>query len=516
MTDAPPDAAAAVSDVAAAAASFLDLPDLASEAVGGAAILCNDEFFAEKECLLREHPAVWKDHAYTDRGKWMDGWETRRRREPGHDWCIVRLGLPGVIRGVVVDTAYFRGNYPESCALHATSIEDPLDLRALETATWTEILPRAPLRGDSKNAFPIDDARRYTHVRLEIFPDGRVARLRVHGDVVPAWHRLRALGGPIDLAALEHGAVVETCSDMFFGSRNNLIKPGPSRSMADGWETRRRRGPGHDWAIVRLAAAGTIERVEIDTSHFKGNAPGRCTLEGTHAPGVAAAELAGWRPLLASPLSPHRRHLFEAELRRVGLVTHLRLSVFPDGGVARLRAYGLLSPEPAPGLATLNALPAAEARAALLRCCGAARWADAIAAARPFEDVAALLRIAERAWWALGEADHREAFAAHPKIGASAPPAHPAGDARWSRDEQAGAGAAAAPVLDELAAANHAYEQQHGFIFIVCATGRSAEAMLADLRARHGRPTAEELRTAAEEQAKIMRLRLTRLLGELA
>ena len=206
--------------------AFLDLPDLACEAVGGAAILCNDEFFAEKENLLREHAAVWKDHAYTDRGKWMDGWESRRRREPGHDWCIVRLGLPGVIRGVVVDTAFFRGNYPESCALFATCIDDPLDLRALETAAWTELLPRATLHGDTKNAFEIDDGHRYTHVRLDIYPDGGVARLRVHGDAVPAWARLRALGGPIDLAALEHGAVVETCSDMFFGSRNNPSSPG--------------------------------------------------------------------------------------------------------------------------------------------------------------------------------------------------------------------------------------------------------------------------------------------------
>jgi allantoicase len=258
--------------------NFLDLPDLACEAVGGAALACNDEFFAEKDNLLREHAAVWKDHAYTDRGKWMDGWETRRRRPRsgahasadgagtsadtggGHDWCIVRLGMPGVIRGVVIDTAFFRGNFPESCALHAAEIDDALDLGALETAAWTAILPRAKLEGDARNAFAVDAGRRFTHVRLEIFPDGGVARLRIHGEVVPRWSRLRALGGPIDLAALEHGAVVETCSDMFFGSRNNLIKPGPSRSMADGWETRRRRGPGNDWAIVRLAAMGSLER----------------------------------------------------------------------------------------------------------------------------------------------------------------------------------------------------------------------------------------------------------------
>jgi allantoicase len=519
---------------------FLDLPDLACEAVGGAALACNDEFFAEKENLLREHAAVWKDHVYTDRGKWMDGWETRRRRPPpsagpsepvgGHDWCIVRLGMPGMIRGVVVDTAFFRGNFPESCMLHATEVDDALDLRALETATWTQILPRTKLAGDTRNAFAIDYHKRFTHVRLEIFPDGGVARLRIHGEVVPRWSRLRALGGPIDLAALEHGAVVETCSDMFFGSRNNLIKPGPSRSMADGWETRRRRGPGNDWAIIRLAATGTaggttggttggtINRLEIDTSHFKGNAPGRCTVEGVHAPGVAADQLAGWRMLLASPLQPHTRHVFDDELRRIGPVTHLRLSVFPDGGVARLRAYGELAIDPqagaAVGIARLNALPADDARAALRRCCGSSRWAEAMAAARPFEDLPALLRIAERTWWTLDEAAHREAFAAHPRIGEASTPA--SGDRAWSAGEQRAAATTDQQLAADLAAANRAYFDKHGFIFIVCATGRTAEAMLADLRERTPRALADELRTAAEEQIKITRLRLHKLIGELA
>ncbi|HEX2690615.1 MAG TPA: allantoicase, partial [Kofleriaceae bacterium] len=394
---------------------FLDLLDLASESVGGAAIACNDEFFAEKDNLLREHAAVWKDHVYTDRGKWMDGWETRRRRpasssgsghptpEGDHDWCIVRLGMPGIIRGVVVDTAFFRGNFPESCALYATEVDAALDLAALETATWTQILPPSQLAGDTKNAFAITTQNRFTHVRLEIFPDGGVARLRIHGEVAPRWSQLRALGGPIDLAALEHGAVVETSSDMFFGSRHHLIKPGPSRSMADGWETRRRRGPGNDWAIIRLAAAGTIERLEIDTTHFKGNAPGRCTVEGVHAPGAFADQLTGWRMLLSSPLQPHTRHLFDDELRRVGTVTHLRLSVFPDGGVARLRAYGELAIDPkagpAAGIARLNARTPNDARIALRRCCGSLRWAEAMAAMRPFEDLPQLLRIAERTWW---------------------------------------------------------------------------------------------------------------------
>ena len=486
--------------------AFVDLSDLACETVGGAAIACNDEFFAEKENLLRAHDAVWKDHDYTDRGKWMDGWETRRRREPGHDWCVVRLGMPGVIHGVVVDTAFFRGNFPESCRLFACETDEPLDLRALDKAVWTEILPRAPLAGDSKNYFEIGDRHRFTHVRLEIFPDGGVARLRVHGAVVPRWEKLRA-GGTLDLAALDNGAWVETCSDMFFGSRNNLIKPGPSRSMADGWETRRRRGPGHDWAVIRLAAAGTIERLELDTTHFKGNAPGHFAVMARRAPD------ANWRLLMSSPAQPHRRHDFD-DLRRVGPVTHLKLLVLPDGGVARLRAWGTLAAETDAGIAKLNAL--SDAAASLRRCCGSSRWAEQMAAARPFEDAAAVLRIAERTWWSLDERDYLEAFSAHPRIGESKPDVDIATTGTWSRDEQKGAAAAAESTLAALADANRRYADKFGFIFIVCAQGKSAEEMFEMLDMRLANTREIELRTAAEEQAKIMRLRLAKLLGELA
>ncbi len=490
---------------------FTDLPDLASEALGGAALACNDEFFAEKENLLRVHAAEWKEHAYTDRGKWMDGWESRRRREPGYDWCVVRLGLPGIIRGIIVDTAFFRGNYPEACSIEACAIDDPLDVAALAHARWTEILPRKVLAGDSKNRFVIACGERFTHVRLNIFPDGGVARLRVHGEVVPDWARLRGLGGPIDLAALEHGAVVELCSDMFFGSRHNLIKPGPSRSMADGWETRRRRGPGNDWALVRLARPGTIERLEIDTSHFKGNAPGRIVVEGCMHPDGPIdhpVQHQGWRVLLATPVQPHRRHLFDGELRRVGVVSHLRLSVFPDGGVARFRAWGQPVEDVPAGLGRLDALSPDEAATALRRCCSSSLWAAVMAAARPFEDVPAMLRAAERIWWSLDEAAWLEAFAGHPRIGEQAGGA-------WSSAEQQGVEGAGADVERALHEANLAYQDKHGFVFLICATGRSAAEMLEELRARLPRPREVEVRTAAEEHAKITRLRLHKLLAEL-
>jgi allantoicase len=484
---------------------FLDLPELASEAVGGAALACNDEFFAAMENLLRDHPAAWKEHAYTDRGKWMDGWETRRRRDPGHDWCVIRLGMPGVIRGVVVDTAHFRGNYPAECSIDACEIVDPLDAAALAGASWTELLPRSALRGDERHAFAVTAGGRVTHLRLNIFPDGGVARLRVHGEVRPDWARLRALGGVIDLAALEHGGWVESCSDMFFGSRNNLIKPGRATGMVDGWETRRRRGPGHDWAIVRLACVGTIERIEIDTSHFKGNAPGRCLVEACHAPSGAEGR---WRPVVATPLGPHTRHVFDDALRRVGQVTHVRLNVYPDGGIARLRVLGYPAPIASDGLAVLNGVPDEDATASLKRCCGSSRWVARMVAARPFEDVAAMQRIGEALFWQLDDADWLEAFAAHPRIGER-------GGGAWSDREQASTRDAEAARLTELAAANQTYVDRFGFIYIVCASGRSLDEMLVDLRARLESSTDQELRAAAEEQCKITRLRLGAMIDEL-
>lgn len=332
---------------------FTELPDLAAERLGGAVLLASDEFFAPKEALLNVEPPEWREESYTEHGKWMDGWETRRRRTPGHDWCIVRLGLPGIVQGVVVDTSFFRGNSPQGCSIEASSVPglpDPERLAA-DDAAWFELLPRTPLRGDSRNELPVASPERVTHLRLNIFPDGGVARLRVHGEGRPEWTRFALQGGEVDLAALENGGRVVACSDMFYGHRQNLILPGRSRLMRDGWETRRRRGPGHDWAVIRLAAPGTLHRVELDTDHFKGNAPERCSLEGVHAPGASAEELADaaapWAPLLPeSRVQPHARHRWE-ELLPAGPVTHARLNVFPDGGVARLRLFGTLAPPPA-------------------------------------------------------------------------------------------------------------------------------------------------------------------------
>jgi allantoicase len=320
--------------------SFLSLIDLASIRLGASVIAANDEFFAPADRLILPEPAAWVADRYTERGKWMDGWETRRRRQPGFDWCVVRLGAPGVVRGVDVDTSHFQGNFPEACAIDVCEADGYPAAADLAGADWREVRSRELLNGDDHNYFPVHDPQRATHLRLRIFPDGGVARLRVYGEVVADWVRL-ARRGEIDLAAAEHGAAVVACSDMFFGSRHNLIMPGEARSMGEGWETRRRRDAGHDWTVIRLAAGGLIERAEIDTRHFKGNAPGACSLEACAGRGDLPGETGQWRVLMGrTALLPDTRHLFDRELTALPGMTHVRLNIYPDGGVARLRLFG--------------------------------------------------------------------------------------------------------------------------------------------------------------------------------
>lgn len=324
---------------------FRDLPDLACEAAGGAAIACNDEFFAEKENLLRAHAAEWREHAYTDRGKWMDGWESRRKREPGYDWCLIRLGLPGEIRGVDIDTNHFLGNYPEFASVDAVAIDGNPSAEELQRAEWTRIVPVSKLQGGSQHLFPVTSDKRWTHLRLNIYPDGGVARFRVHGLVRPDVAKLKA-AGTVDLAAVENGGVSVLANDMFFSHRNNLIMPGRAANMGDGWETKRKRGPGNDWVVVRLGVPGNIDRVEVDTNHFKGNFPESCSLEGCYIPDEVPPDFFAnrnleWQELLPrTKLAADTRHYFEQELRARGPFTHVRLSIYPDGGVSRLRLHG--------------------------------------------------------------------------------------------------------------------------------------------------------------------------------
>lgn len=324
---------------------FTALADLASARVGGRAILASDDFFAPRSNLVKADAAIFIPGKFTRRGKWMDGWESRRRRRPGHDWCVVALGMRGVVRGVDVDTSFFTGNFPSHCsidALDTTRTVGPV-LAAKDGAPWTTLLEESPLSGNSHNYFAMASAEQaWTHLRLNIFPDGGVARLRVYGEVAVNWAAARRATA-IDLASIRNGGLVLGASDMHFGARDNMIMPGRAKNMGDGWETRRRRGPGFDWAIVRLGTPGCIERIEIDTNHFKGNYPDSASIEGCLAPGARIEGLASvaWHELLPqTKLKPHHRHFFARALRRIGAVSHVRLNIYPDGGVSRLRIYG--------------------------------------------------------------------------------------------------------------------------------------------------------------------------------
>jgi allantoicase len=326
--------------------SFTALADLASVRVGGRAIAASDDFFAPRSNLLKPWPAICVPEKFTSRGKWMDGWESRRRRTPGHDWCVVALGMRGIVRGINVDTSHFTGNFPSECSLDAVDRTAALRkaLYASEGDPWVSLVSRTPLRGNAENFFAVPDAQPCTHVRLNIFPDGGVARLRVYGDVTVDWTSLGRRTP--DLASIRSGGIVVGASDMHFGVRDNLIMPGRPRNMGDGWETRRRRGPGHDWAIVRLGAPGTISKIEIDTSQFKGNYPESASVEGCLAPDAGLEQLAAesWGEILPRiPLRAHHRHSFSGAFISTGPFSHVRLNIFPDGGISRLRVYGRVS-----------------------------------------------------------------------------------------------------------------------------------------------------------------------------
>ncbi len=349
---------------------FTGLAELTDRRLGAGVVAANDEFFAERENLLLPGPAVFDPERFGHKGKVMDGWETRRRRgrsasaphpeAEDHDWAVVRLAVPGVVRGVVVDTAHFRGNYPRSVSVEAAALSPSAGAEEVAdpSVAWTALVPRTPVGGHAENAFAIRRERRFTHLRLRQYPDGGVARLRVYGEVVadPAW--LAALG-TFDLVALEHGGAVRNASDRFYSPPEHTILPGRSRRMDDGWETRRRRDHGHDWIEYRLAEQGVIRAIEIDTAYLKGNAAGWATLslrDGADGP---------WRPLLDRVrLHPDTVHRFVVEdgtaavpggapagIQVAAPATDARIEIFPDGGISRLRLYGSLTAQGAARLA---------------------------------------------------------------------------------------------------------------------------------------------------------------------
>lgn len=359
--------------------------DLAGRWLGASVVAASDESFGEKENLLLAEPAAFEPGHYGNRGEIVDGWETRRRRTPGHDWALVRLGAPGAISSVQVDTSFFTGNFPESCRIEGCGREGYPSTDELlgPESEWHEIVPRSTLRGDTHNAFTVTDPQRYTHVRLSIFPDGGVARLRVLGHIIPDPRRLD--GVTVDLTGCENGGAIVASSDGFYTSASALIRPDRPRTMGEGWETRRRRDDGHDFVVIRFGVRGHPRQLVVDTTHFKYNASESVAVYTTAGDPLPVVESSDWRPLMArTRLQPDTRHLYAVDCP-VESATCIRLDAFPDGGIARVRVLGPVEQEGRRevGYRWFNALP----RAHVKECLAAATAGpdvDAILDSRPF------------------------------------------------------------------------------------------------------------------------------------
>ena len=497
-------------------AAFAGQVDLASSDVGGEVLGCSDDFFAEVEKLLKPEAPVFDPDAYTDRGKEMDGWESRRKRVPGHDWAIIKLGVPGQVRGVDINTAFFMGNHPPYASVEACHVPDGTSVDALrETQEWTEIVPSMPLQRGSHNLQGVAVVGEWTHVRLRIYPDGGVARLRVWGDPTPSGAEV----GEVDVACVLQGGRAIACSDMFFSPMNNLVLPQAAKNMGGGWETRRSRPPSDDWILVQLGAAAHLNRTIIDTKHFNGNFPDTVAMDGLYWPNAPVHEVVdtdAWREII--PLFETRADAkHEKSISDSGPFTHVRLRIYPDGGVSRLRVFGVPTDvTPADNdarLQALNGMSDEDCTATLMRCCGSTRWATQMTASRPFVSWTQLHGLARVHWWSLDDADWKEAFTHHPEIGADPEALRKkfAATADWSAGEQAGVAGADEAVIAELAEQNKAYKDRFGYIFIVCASGLTAAEMLEKLRVRLPHVAENEIRIAAGEQAKITALRLEKL-----
>ena len=318
--------------------------DLAQPRLGSEVVYATDDFFADKSRLIDPRPPVWREGEYDDNGKWMDGWESRRKRVPGHDWCVIRLGAPGEVAGFEVDTSHFTGNYPPAAMIEVCRSEEAAPG---DDAPWTAVTPRFDLKGDDRVFIPITRGEPVTHVRLHIYPDGGVARLRVWGRVLPDWSKVGA-DEEIDLLATANGGRGIIANNEHYGVVANLTAPGRGVNMGDGWETRRRREPGHDWAVLELGAFGRVGRVIVDTAHFKGNYPDRCSIQASPrahgSPEEIAAQAEHWPVLLPEvKLQADTEHVFAGELADIGPVRFVRLNIYPDGGVSRLRVFGRLA-----------------------------------------------------------------------------------------------------------------------------------------------------------------------------
>lgn len=335
-----------VKEIIKEAPAFTQMTDLAAERLGGKVLYATDDFFAEKENLIKPTRGIFITDKYTDRGKWMDGWESRRKRTPGHDWAIIQLATPGKITGFDIDTNFFLGNHPPHASIEAVYLNDGAPVKDWDSDSidWEEILERSHLDAGSQNFYESNNKESiFTHLRLHIYPDGGVARFRVYGEVFKNWDLVGA-DETIDLVAAINGGKALACNDMFFSAMGNLTMPNRGVNMGDGWETKRNRTPNNrDWVILKLATPGNIEKIVVDTCHFKGNYPDTCSIDAcmSYNDEDVLKDHTNWVTILPKQkLSADKEHEFVKELENKGTYSHVRLNIFPDGGISRLRLFG--------------------------------------------------------------------------------------------------------------------------------------------------------------------------------
>ncbi|KAF9899227.1 Allantoicase, partial [Lobosporangium transversale] len=316
---------------------------LASSARGGKVLETSDELFGEGFHLIKEGPAIEDKDRETPNGFWKDGWETRRHNKKTHHTAIIQLASAGTIAGFDIDTSFFDGSHPSYASVEACLKVDGVQ----DKYEWKEVLPKVPLSGNSHHYYGIrasDDV--YTHVKLNMFPDGGIARLRVYGNVSPIFPDEKTV---LNLASLSSGARVVKSSDERYGKSSNLILPTEGTNTRDGWQTRRSRVEGHyDWVEIKLGAMGLLESLVVDTTHFRGNHPDFVSLDACNSEynDVQYDPDVTWVCLLKkSPVLGDEKNIYILEPTE-DAYTHVRLNIFPDGGVSRVRVYGARVPEP--------------------------------------------------------------------------------------------------------------------------------------------------------------------------
>ena len=316
------------------------LIDLAQPRLGSKVIFKTDDFFASANRIIDPSPAVFKEGLFDKNGKWMDGWESRRKRTSGHDFLIIKLGKPGSINKVDVDTSHFNGNQPSMISLEGCYSKS----KNVKDFKWKTIISKTKTKPNSHHILNTSSKKIFTHIKLNIFPDGGVARLRLYGSLLK--EEKKSGNKTINLASLLNGASVIACNNEHFGKAENILAPGKAKNMGDGWETRRRRDKGFDWLVLNTINGKKIDKIEISTHHFKGNFPSHCSLQAAFIPNKKSSlsivkSSVKWKFLLHKVnLYANKTHTFKNILMKNDKINFIKINIFPDGGISRFKIFG--------------------------------------------------------------------------------------------------------------------------------------------------------------------------------